>query len=101
MKNKSTKLAKLERDRKSLFTENLDKCYFCPNSKNHMHEIFSGRNRQNSMRYDLCLPVCWRCHSKYQNNKEFNDYWHVKGQEAFEEHFPDLEFIDIFKRNYK
>lgn len=77
-KKRSSKLAKLERNRFSLFTDNMNKCYFCPNKKDHTHEIFCGRNRQNSMKYGLCLPICESCHSKYQNNFLFNKEWHKK-----------------------
>lgn len=101
MKQKSSKLAKLERNRFSLFTNNLNKCYFCPNKKDHMHEIFSGSRRQVSMKYGLCLPICESCHSKYQNNKQFNDKWHKKGQTKFEEVYPDLDFRSIFGKKYK
>lgn len=100
MKQKSSKLAKLERNRFSLFTDNMNKCYFCPNKKDHTHEIFCGRNRQNSMKYGLCLPICESCHSKYQNDFLFNEKWHKKGQAIFSKAYPDLKFEDIFKKNY-
>lgn len=100
IKKRSSKLAKLERNRFSLFTDNMSKCYFCPNKKDHIHEIFCGRNRQNSMKYGLCLPICESCHSKYQNNFLFNKEWHKKGQAMFNKTYPDLKFKDIFKRNY-
>lgn len=100
MKQRSSKLAKLERNRFSLFTDNMSKCYFCLNKKDHIHEIFCGRNRQNSMKYGLCLPICESCHSKYQNNFLFNKEWHKKGQAMFNKTYPDLKFEDIFKKNY-
>ena len=100
MKQRSSKLSKLERNRFSLFTDNMNKCYFCPNKKDHIHEIFCGRNRQNSMKYGLCLPICESCHSKYQNNFLFNKEWHKKGQAIFSKAYPDLKFEDIFKKNY-
>lgn len=100
MKQRSNKLAKLEKNRFSLFTDNMNKCYFCPNKKDHIHEIFCGRNRQNSMKYGLCLPICESCHSKYQNNFLFNKEWHKKGQAMFNKAYPDLKFEDIFKKNY-
>lgn len=100
MKLKSSKLAKLERNRFSLFTDNMNRCYFCPNKKDHIHEIFCGRNRQNSMKYGLCLPICESCHSKYQNSFSFNEVWHKKGQAMFNKTYPDLKFEDIFRKNY-
>ena len=100
MKQRSNKLTKLEKNRFSLFTDNMNKCYFCPNKKDHIHEIFCGRNRQNSMKYGLCLPICESCHSKYQNNFLFNKEWHKKGQAMFNKAYPDLNFENIFKKNY-
>lgn len=100
LKQRSKKLAELERNRFSLFTNNMNKCYFCSNKKDHMHEIFCGRNRQNSMRYGLCLPICELCHNKYQNNAVFNLKWHKKGQAMFNKTYPNLKFEDIFKKNY-
>ena len=101
MKKKSNKLAKLERERTSLFTDNKDKCMFCP-STYHLtwHEIYRGRNRQNSMKYKLCLRMCDRCHDKYQEDIEFNNHWHKKGQLAFITNYPNLKFEDVFKINY-
>ena len=102
MKKKSNKLVKLEKKRFSLFTSDAKKCYFCSSSY-HLtwHEIFRGKNRPNSIKYGLCLRMCLNCHEKYQDDKEFNDFWHKKGQAMFEKTYPDLKFEDIFKRNYK
>lgn len=101
IKNKSSKLVKLEKNRTSLFTNNKNKCMFCT-STYHLtwHEIYPGRNRQNSMKYKLCLRMCCNCHRKYQEDTEFNDYWYKKGQVIFEETYPELNFIDIFHKNY-
>lgn len=102
IKKKSSKLAKLERERFSLFSDDVNRCFLCSSEYNlTYHEIFRGKNRLNSMRYGLCLRLCLYCHEKYQEDKEFNDYWHIKGQVKFEEVYSDLEFIDIFGRNYK
>ena len=99
--HKSKKIAKLERNRKSVFTNDLKHCYLCGRKKEELHEIFAGRNRLNSMKYDLVLPLCHECHSLNQNNPFFNDYWHKRGQEYFECNIGTREeFIKIFKRNY-
>lgn len=101
LKQKTSKLAKLERNRFSLFSDNKNKCYFCPSTYNlTWHEIFRGRNRSNSMKYGLCLRICLNCHEKYQENKAFNDEWHKKGQAMFIKTYPDLVFEDIFRENY-
>lgn len=102
IKTRSKRMAKLERKRFSLFSEDTTHCYFCHSTHQlTWHEIFRGRNRSNSMKYGLCLRMCLSCHERLQDNKEFNEYWHKKGQTLFEKAYPDLDFVDIFKRNYK
>lgn len=102
IKKKSNKLAKLERNRFSVFTNNKDKCMFCPSAhKLTWHEIFAGRNRQNSMKFGLCLRMCLNCHKEKQENANFNDFWHKQAQLYFEQNIGTREeFIKIFRRNY-
>ena len=92
MKKKSSKLVKLEKERFSIFSDNNNQCYFCHSAYNlTWHEIYPGRNRQNSMRYGLCLRMCLNCHRKYQDDKNFNDEWRHKGQIKFEEVYPEVD----------
>ena len=101
LNNKSKKLAKLEKNRYSVFTDNLTSCYLCGRKKDDLHEIFSGRNRINSIKHGFILPLCRECHSLNQNNPFFNDYWHKQGQIYWEENIGTREeFIEIFRRNY-
>ena len=101
MKQKSSKLRKLENNRTSIMTDNLKKCMLCENNAVNKHEIFYGRNRQNSMKYGLVMPLCYRCHLSMHRSSILQEIWHVKGQIAFEEHYPELDFLEIFGRNYK
>lgn len=100
MRNKSAKSSKLERNRKSILTNDLNHCIICGAKKDHLHEIFFGKNRLASMKYDLVIPLCFRCHTEMHNNIEWQNYWHKKGQLAFMKSYPGLDFIDIFKINY-
>lgn len=101
MHNKSKKLTKLEKNRKSVFTEDLEHCYLCGKKKNDLHEVFGGRNRINSIKYNFILPLCRECHSSNQNNVLFNDYWHRQGQLYWEKNIDSREeFIKVFRRNY-
>lgn len=102
MKNKTNKLAKLEKNRFSLFTDDLTKCYFCHNPKDHIHEIFAGRNRQNSMRLGLCLPICNKCHEKLQNDTKMMNKWYIKGQKMYICYYKkDIDdFINIFGKSF-
>lgn len=98
---KSKKQAKKERERYSVFTAS-DYCMVCKSTYLlTWNEIFRGRNRSNSMKYGFCLRMCLSCHQQYQEDITFNDYWHKKAQQYFEEHYGTREdFINIFKRNY-
>lgn len=101
MKNKSKKLAKLERDRFSVFTDDLEHCILCGKKKNDLHEVFGGRNRLNSIKFNLVIPLCRECHSLNQNNPFFNEHWHKIGQEYFECNIGTRdEFLKVFRRNY-
>ena len=100
MKNKTNKNSKLERNRFSLFHDG-KKCIVCGSTyKLTWHEVFCGTNRLNSMKYGLCIRLCFNCHRRYQEDKSFNDYWHKKGQTKFNEVYPDFDFVSIFHRNY-
>lgn len=100
MKVKSKKLAKLERDRFSIITDDLTRCIECGMPKQDLNEIYPGRNRQNSMKWGLVIPMCRRCHTEYTNNREMQLKWMKKGQIIFEKTY-DIDFIEIFRRNYK
>lgn len=52
LNNRTTRQSKLENSRTvSLFTDNLNVCYLCELKRNHLHEVFYGRNRANSIKY--------------------------------------------------
>ena len=101
LKRKTYKLAKMERERFSLFTDDDSKCMLC-GSKYQLtwNEIFRGKNRKLSMKYGLVQRLCLSCHMKYQDDPVFNEIWHKKGQIAFNKHYPELDFVKIFGRNY-
>lgn len=101
MKNKSKKLARLERKRKSVFTDDLEHCYLCGNKKDDLHELLGGRNRLNCIRLGYIIPVCRLCHSRIQDDYEFKMYWAKKVQLHYEEGIGARDdFIAIFRRNY-
>lgn len=101
LKQRTNKLNKLERDRFSLFIDDDSKCMLCGSTYQlTWNEIFRGKNRQLSMKYGLCQRLCLSCHRKYQDDVLFNEIWHKKGQLAFITNYPDLDFVEIFGRNY-
>lgn len=99
--NRTTKQSKLDKSRTvSLFTDNLNICYLCGSKKEHLHEVFYGRNRSNSINYGLFIPVCNKCHKKSHNNTNLIESLHKKGQLLFICNYPELDFVSIFKANY-
>ena len=101
MKNKSNKLAKLERNRKSVFTDDLEHCYLCGNKKDDLHELLGGKNRLNCIKLGYIIPVCRLCHSRIQNDNEFKMYWAKKVQLHYEEFVGTREeFTAMFRRNW-
>lgn len=100
MINKSKRLTKLERNRDSILTDDLDHCYLCGRPKEDLHEIYPGRNRLNSIKYGLILPLCREHHIKMHNQLNLRLIYFKLGQKKFNEVYPDLDFVEIFKRNY-
>lgn len=107
LKTKSNKLAKLERERFSLFTDDLEHCIICHKSPVNKHEIFGGSaNRKKSMEYGLVIPLCTCEHHDQINcrgihfDKKLRNEWHIKGQAMFNKTYPNLNFKDIFGKNY-
>lgn len=96
-----------DNQRYSILTNDLKRCIICGRGNVNLHEIFGGRNRQNSKNYGLVIPLCQELHhNQYQCigihfDSTLRDHWHKVGQEAFEREYPDLDFLSIFKRNYK
>jgi len=108
IKLKSNKLAKIERNRFSLFTSNLDKCIICGKFPVNKHEIFFGNGkRQLSIEYGLVIPLCTEEHHNQIKQKgihfdsKLKEEWQIKGQKKFEEVYPNLNFLEIFGKNYK
>ena len=97
----SKNIKKAERNRKSVFTLDLNTCIICGSKKDHLHEIFFGKNRLRSMEYNFVIPLCFNCHQEMHVNSEWQKYWHIKGQLYFEEHYGSRsDFIKVFGRNY-
>ena len=101
IKQKSSKLAKLERNRFSIITNDLEVCYICKKAKKEdLHEIFEGKNRQVSMKYGLVIPICRKCHNLITNDKTLQEKCHKVGQKVFKKHYKNENFEKVFGRNY-
>ena len=94
---------KKEKNRFSIFTPNLSKCFKCGTCFGHIdkHEIFPGRNRTNSIKYGFVLPLCTKCHREITNDYEYINKWKVKAQIYFENNIGSKEeFIKVFGMDY-
>ena len=101
LRQKTSKLARLERSRFSLFADDLEHCIICRAKKDHLHEIFFGSNRQKSMLYGFVIPVCSEHHAEMHRNKDWQEYWHVTGQKYWEKNISSRkEFIRVFGKSY-
>lgn len=104
MRNKSNKIVKLERNRKSVFTEDLEHCYICGKPREHLHEIIYGKNRKNSIKYNFVIPLCANHHTGKDGihfNKDLDLYYKRLCQIYFENNIGNrIEFIKIFGRSY-
>lgn len=70
----------------------------------HRHHIFYGCNRNMSEKYGMCvmLRADWHNLADYgvHFNKELDNKLKQWGQMKFTKMYPDLNFLEIFGRNY-
>lgn len=100
MKQKSSKLAKLERNRTSILTDDLEHCFICKRQASEIHEIYSAGSRKQSMIYNFTIPICRECHQHITLNYSDNLKLKQICQQKFEESHTRKEFMKIIHRNY-
>lgn len=105
MKKKSYELAKIERYRTSIFTDDLKVCYLCGlkgivRAASDKHEILYGSNRKNSMLFGYVLPLCRTCHDSMHKNHVLTKLWCKKCQVYHEKKYGVQDWFDKFHRNY-
>lgn len=102
MKQKKYKILKLEKERFSIITDDLEHCFLCKKPKDHLHEVFYGSNRINSMKYGCVIPICSLCHTKVHNNIELDLGLKKALERAFLRVYKcDIDyFIKTFHYNY-
>ena len=88
----------------SIITKDLEHCYLCGACDPQIHHIFNGVNKKKSEKYGLIMPLCMNhhtgdfgVHTIPQLMKETKAF----GQEKFELYYPELNFREIFGKNYK
>lgn len=103
MKYKRKKILKLEKNRYSIITNDLEHCYLCGMPKQHLHEVFFGtKHRQLSMEYGLIVPLCATCHAKVHSDIQIDIELKKRLESAFIEVYQSNieDFIKLFHINY-
>lgn len=100
MQRKTNKLRTLEKGRYSIICPKLDKCFVCGEPIVDIHEVFGGRNRVQSIKHGLCLPLCRKHHREITNNAEMDLYMKRMFQLHFEETHSRDEWLAIIGKNY-
>ncbi len=97
IKKKSSKLAKLERDRDKKIIKS-GKCDLCHKSFKHLdpHEVYGGANRKRSIENGFIKMLCRKCHG---DNKKLQQL-KIDTQKEYEKNHTREEFIKIIGKNY-
>ena len=98
---KTNKLKQKEQNRKSILTNNLSKCYICGKPKQDIHEVYSGSNRQTSIKWNCTIPICRICHTEWDRNKEMRQKYYDECRNKFVELYSYDLFMQEFKKSYK
>ena len=101
MRKRTAKRRVLEENRFSVFTDDLEHCYFCKSSNVVLHEIIYGSNRNNSMRWGYVLPVCRIHHEAFHKNMRYTMEWQIKCQDHFVDKYSLVDWLEIFHCNYR
>lgn len=97
MKKKSSKLAKLERQRdKNLIKSGI--CEVCGRYSKQLdsHEIYGGSNRKRSIKHKFVKLLCRKCH----DNKEIIKQLRIDTQKEYMKTHTKEEFIDLIGKSY-
>lgn len=100
MRNKTYKLQKLEKNRYSVLTDDIEHCFICKSPFVDIHEIYSGGNRKVSMKNGFCLPLCREHHKTATLDATCNLFLKVRCQKEYEKDHSREEFIKLIGRNY-
>lgn len=90
--------------RYSIVQKDMSKCFICGQTGTHIHEVYFGRNRQNSIKYGCCVGLCPRHHNAsdigVHFNKKLDDYLKQTFEIEFLKTHTIKEFQSIFRANY-
>lgn len=100
MRNKTYKLKKLEKNRFSILTNDMEHCYICQSPFVEIHEIYNAGNRKISMKNGFCVPLCHKHHEYVTLNADGSNYLKQKCQMVFEKTHSREEFMKLIGRNF-
>lgn len=88
----------------SIVVDDMSCCFVCGLWGAEAHHIFFGdKHRSLSDKYGLLIPLCYKHHrgnASAHNSREMDLCLKKIGQAAFERTYRDLNFLEIFGRNY-
>ena len=90
----------------SVFTDDMDSCFFTGSHCVEPHHIFGGSNRKLSEKYGFVVPLRPDLHpngasADPRHRKKIDDHLKKMAQEYFEANYGSREdFINTFGRNY-
>ena len=85
---------------------NLDKCFYCNRPKEHIHEVFFGKNRQTSIKNGFCVGLRNRCHmlvhdaSHYPLDENMDLHLKIVYQKEYLKTHTKDEFIKLIGQDY-
>lgn len=97
IKQRSSKQAKLERDRDKKVVKS-GKCDVCHKNFKHLdpHEVYGGSNRKRSIEHGFVKMLCRKCHQDEKILKQLK----IDVQKEYEKTHTRDEFIRIIGKNY-
>lgn len=89
----------------SLLTDDMKKCYITGSRQDiHIHEVFFGANRKNSIKWGCCIPLRSDWHNMSSYGVHFNRELDLKlkreMQKAFEEKYGHEKFMEVFHKSW-
>ena len=102
IKKRTSKLQKLEKNRFSILTDDLEHCYWCYEldfskvKRDDLHEIYGGRNRKISMQNGFVVPLC----RKHHESEYIKNYLKKLCQTTYENNHTREEFMSLIGENY-
>ena len=90
----------------SVFTDDMDHCYFTGSATVERHHIWGGANRKNSEKYGFVVPLRYDLHpngarADARFAKDIDEHLKRKAQKYYEEHIGTRDdFIREFGKSY-